>query len=136
MTKVLFKSLASLALSTLSLSAIAGADYCTHKSCWFWTLNKSQHETVYFHCDAANTVTHVEFENHNVFVEGFVSGNGPLAGTLSLDGADDMALLRSSYFIVKDDHSHNHFDPRTVEYSANGQMRCEIGKGDRTRSFY
>lgn len=136
MKKVLTKTLTTLALSTLSFSAFAGADYCTHKSCWFWTLNKSQNETVFFHCDAANTVTHVEFENHNLFVEGFVTGNGPLAGTLSLDGADDITKLRTTYFIVRDDHTHNHFNPRTVEYSGNGQIRCEIGKGDRTRSFY
>lgn len=136
MTKALIKSLASLALCTLSLSATAGADYCANHSCWFWTLNKSQNETVYFYCDVAANVTHVEFENHNVFISGFVRGNGPLAGTLSLDGADDMAKLRNSYFVVTDDHSHNHFNPRTVEFSANGQIKCEIGKGDRTQSFH
>lgn len=135
MTKVLIKSLATIALSTLSFSASAALDYCSKNSCWFWTLNKSQNQTLYFHCAADPHVTHVEFENHNVSVSGFVKGNGPLAGTLTLEGREEVAELETYYFVVSDDHLHNHFDPRTVTFKANGQFRCEIGQGGHPRPY-
>ncbi len=135
MTNVLVRSLATLALSTLSFSAFAGIDYCSNHTCWFWTLNKSQNQQLFFHCDVGDKVTYVEFKNHNVFVSGFVRGNGPLAGTLSFEGREEVGQLSSYYFTVTDDHSHNHFDPRTVEFKANGPINCEIGQGERTRPY-
>jgi len=135
MKKILFKTCCTALISLMSVSAFASIDYCTDHSCWFWTLTKSPNKTLYFHCKVADGVTHIEFENHNVLVSGFVTGTGPKAGTLTLDGREEVAKLYTSYFEVKDDPNRNRFDPKTVVFKADGKVKCDLSKGGRTVVF-
>lgn len=135
MRKVLMTTIASVALVALSAPVLAGIDYCSDNSCWFWTLTKKPSKKLYFHCKVADNVSHVEFENHNILISGFTTGSGPRAGTLSLDGRAEVSKLYTYYFQVMDDPTRGRFDPKTVVFKADGRISCDIGKGGRALMF-
>lgn len=125
------KLILSLSATLLIASSSAlSASFCAAGVCYFGSLDKPNKHAE-FHCSIHDNVTRVKFSNHNLNGPGFNSD-----GKLKLEGKYRARRLRTFYFRVTPDPKHLSSSVKTVTYSANGKIKCSMGKGHRKLPFY